>query len=455
MDWIALLVNVAKIAGGVLLVVICLMLAYRVIAPVLFRALSPLFGKFPSLIAQRYLYSKKERNAINVITMIAIVGTLVVTAALIITLSVFNGFQGLIQNRYGLFDPDIRMQPVKGRTMPLDTALLSQVRQTPGVEWATPVVENKAIITFGDKQQLVSVKGLMPDHPRVKDLKPIVYEGSYSFMRSDSVPQAVLGGTVAYYLTSKHTEVNKRATLWAALDEADPIKNPQAAIDSEKVQVAGYFKTTMEYDAEYVLVSYALAEKLLHYEGLCTSLEVRLRPGAEEAEVKQKLAALAGAEWQVLTLYEQHQSLFMVMKNEKFVAYLILTLMLIITGVNIVGSLSMIVVEKKRDIAILKSFGATRSHIRKAFLLEGLMVGGTGGLAGMLAAFIFGIAQENFGVLRVNGGETFQEIPFFPHEMHGLDYAFIFLTVFAFSLLAAWYPAVKAAEGSIAGSLRK
>ena len=212
----------------------------------------------------------------------------------------------------------------------------------------------------------------------------------------------------------------------------------------------------MEYDTRYILADFNLVRELFSMGQKVSSYDLRIQDFDKAEQIKREIERKIGPQYKVETWYDMHETLFNVMKNEKLVAYLILTLMLIIAAVNVVGSLSMIIVEKTRDIAILKSMGATPNMIRRIFLLESLLVGGIGGLAGMASAWVIGYLQENFGLVKMGGGESFTAgVEFFPHDMWASDFLIIFLTIFCLSFLAGLYPSRKAAHTGIVASLRK
>lgn len=430
-------------------------LAYLLTRGVLSRALGMLAGKVPVYLAGRYLFSRQNRGAINIITFISVVGVTYVTYSLIVILSIFNGFQEYIENRYTAFDPDLRVVAARGKSFPVGDSLLSAVRQLDGVKAASPVIEDKAMLTYFDKQYMTVVKGLKPDYLAVNQLDTLVYEGDYAFETAEGAPATVLGGTVAYYINSRISDRMHPMKLWAAGDARNFLRNPEEAIVTKELFANAYFKVQLEYDGRYILTSYSLAEELFQLQGRATAIDIHATDFDAAGDVAERLQAQLGDNYRVETWYEMHAALFNVMKNEKFVAYLILSLMLLIAAVNIIGGLSMIIVEKTRDIGILRSMGAHPSIIGRIFTVEGVFTGMIGGIAGMLCAGLFSFLQVHYGVLRINGGQSFQDILYFPLKAYWSDYLLTFATVFVLSTLAGIYPSRRAAKTNIIQALRK
>lgn len=447
--------EILKFVLAILVLPAALTLAYVLVKYGLRFLLSVTLGKFPAYVSDRYLFSRKNRNAVNIISFISVLGITVVSAALVVVLSVFNGFQGLIEGMYTSFDPDLKIVAARGKTFEQNPEVLGKILSTEEVKHATGTIEDKAMLTFGDKQYMVVVKGVPEDYLQVSRIDTLNYEGEYLFETEDGYPMAMVGGSVAYYINAKISDRIHPMKIFAAGDSEKIFKNPEEAVEIRDLFTAAYFSVQIEYDTRYIITSLDFAKDLFGLEKRLSSYDVSIVNFDQAEEVKKKLESSLGENYRVLTWYEQHQSLFDVMKNEKLVAYLILTLMLLIAAVNIIGSLSMIVVEKMRDIAIFKSMGASQGLVRRIFLAEGLLVGSIGLLAGMLTALGLGIIHQQFGLLPINGGESFSRVKYFPFEFSIGDFVLVFFTVYAMTLLAAWYPSLKAAQTEIVSSLRK
>lgn len=430
-------------------------LAYFLTKFVLKALMGLLVGKVPAFIAERYLFSKQNRNAINVISLISVFGITYVTYVLIVVLSIFNGFQGYIEGMYTAFDPDVRIVAARGKTLPINDSMLVALREMDGVKAVSEVVQDKAMLTYYDKQYMVEVKGVKRDYLNVNRLDTLVYEGDYAFEGMDGLQQVVVGGSVAYYINARISDRMHGMKLWAVSDPKALMTNPENAVKSEEIFTAGYFKVQKDYDTRYIIADFYMVQELFDLDFQLTSYEIALDDFHQSEEMAAQIQTKLGAKYKVETWFDMHDTLFKVMQNEKLVSYLILTLMLLIAAVNIVGGLSMIIVEKTRDIAILRSMGAQRAMIRKLFIVEGVFVGAIGGIAGMIAALIFSWFQINVGVVCLNGGESFSDMQYFPLEIWWGDYALTSLTVFGISVIAGLLPSIKAANTNIVISLRK
>jgi lipoprotein-releasing system permease protein len=410
----------------------------------------------PFFIARRYLFSKKTSNAINIITLISMVGIMVGTAALIIVLSVFNGLSSLLEGLFAAIDPDVKVVAAEGKYFVEDEDLRARLEALPEVAVLTRSLEDRVVMQYFDKQVVATLKGVDEKFAVANpiDSSAYLWEGSYSFEPHAGVQQGVFGQGVAARLSLNVNDRVHPIAIKVLNDQANSLADLGQAIIFESLFPAGLFSVQKEYDDKYVLVDLAFARDLFSVPQGVSAYEIALHDLKDLDQVKAKIEGILGPEYRVITWYEQHESLYRVMRNEKYIGYLILTLLLAIAAINIVGSLSMIVLEKTRDIAVLKSMGATTRLIRRTFLLEGVLVGGIGVGVGMALAFTFGILQQEFGILRLQGGENFR-ISAFPLEMRLEDFVLIFLTVTSLSLLAALYPAFKAAQVGVVEGLRK
>lgn len=448
--------------------------AYVFIIVILRPLVTPIFGKTTVFIGNRHLFLRekitfmdvltfralfaffraKNFNMINVITGISVFGITVGTAALIIVLSVFNGFHALIDDLYSRFDPDIKVTAVKGKTMDYSQELITELKKVDGVAYVSPTVENKCVMQYFDKQHIVILKGVQEDYQRVSPIDEQVYEGEYAFYGNGNRKLAVLGGGVAYYLNANLNDLTHPIEIFVANEDLSTTSLTTDAFLTENIFPSGYFSVQKEYDDHYALVDFSLARKLFQMDDKLTAYEIRIMSGADEMAVKERVQKVVGQKMKVQTRFEQHETLYEVMQNEKLVAYLVLCLMLVVAGVNIVGSLSMIVLEKTKDIAVLRSMGIPRKGIVSVFLYQGFSIGLIGGLAGALIGLIFGLLQMKFGILEINGGDSFV-VDAFPLQLDPWDFLVIFLTVFFLSILAAIYPAVKASFLNIVQALYK
>lgn len=409
----------------------------------------------PYFIARRYLFSKQFSNAINIITGIAVVGIVVGTAALIIVLSIFNGLTELIEGLYAALDPDIRIVAARGSTFTEDEKIHSWLKEQEDVTAVTRTLEGQVALTYIENQAFATIKGVESSYTEVNPVEDYVYEGDYLFDSLYSVPKVIMGASLALRLSaSRYDEDNPVILSYIPVDEKIRGIDALRSIKTTPVYPGGYFTVQQEYDEKYLLSDFEFARDFLEMPDQISAYELKIKDIKTVDKVKEKLEAGLPDTYRVETWYEQHKSLYKTMRSEKFVGFLILNLMLIIVSINIVGGLSIIVFEKQKDISILRSMGTQASTIRNIFLAEGLLIGGLGVLSGMLIAFVFGLLQQKYGLIKLAAGETLR-IQAFPLKMQAEDFLLVFITVIAISLLAAWYPSAKAANISVTQGLRQ
>jgi lipoprotein-releasing system permease protein len=408
--------------------------------------------RLPLFIARRYFFSRKFGNVINIITLVAVLGIGVCTAALILVLSVFNGLTDFIEDLFSAMDPDIKIVPAKGQYMDYDSLVVQQLREHPDIAALTRTVEGKIVLEYVDNQAYGTLKGVEEDFVEVNRIDTFVYEGNYDFSARNSIPQAVFGSVVAAKLKANILNEIQPVKVYYIPQESN-LSNP-SAIKNDFLFPSGFFSVQLEYDEKYIISSLESVQEVLELGQRLSAYEIRLHDIDRAEAIKPQLQALLGPEYEVLTWYEQHQTLYRVMKNEKYISFLILVLMLTVAAINIVGSLSMIVIEKTRDISVLKSFGAEKRLIRQIFLTEGMLVGGAGAFFGVVIALTLGLLQEYYGLLTLEGGESFR-VKAFPITLQLNDFLLVIATVILLSILAALYPARQASQVMVVEGLRK
>lgn len=365
------------------------------------------------------------------------------TAALIIVLSVFNGFEGLVKNLYGDFYADIKITVKKGKFFTADDALIKKIKTVQGVKVLSFIAEEKAVLVNGDYQTIAFLKGVDNNYTGVNKLPKYITEGKYD-LGSIEAPALVSGSGIAnavgafpglpfsglvVYLP------NRKAKNFNSLD----------AMHSFEVNPAGVFSVQQEFDDKYAFTNLGFVQYMLDLEpGQYTGIELSVQTPDETSNVKQGLQKILGDNFIVKTSYEQNQSLFTVMQIEKWVIYGILSLILLVAAFNMIGALTMLVLEKEKDIAVLKAMGASNNRIQNIFLSEGFVLAGAGGLLGMLIAFIICYIQVQFKLIKLQGG-TFI-IDYYPVKMVVQDFVLVSLTVMVIAVIASWIPAKKAAE---------
>lgn len=404
--------------------------------------------------AWKYLLTRNRRRAVHLITGIAIGGITVGTAALILVLSVFNGFQDLLETMYGAIDPDIRIEIREGRGLEDSAELRQKIQSMPEVEVLTGTLEGKAAIRYKGEQRIIRIKGVEENFTRINTFKKAITDGAYYLEWSDSLNTGIVGLGLVNHLGLRLDDPFDPPELIVVPDKIKPNSNPENAIRQIPFMPAGFFSFQKEYDDNWVILPIEMVKYLMEFENTLSAYELRLHKDVNREQFRDKLKTHLGPEYKILSRFEVHEDIYRVMKNEKFAGYLILTLMLIIAGANIVGSLAVIVIEKQKDISVLKALGTPESRIRNIFLVNGLLVGLIGVVSGSLIAFVLGYTQMEYGWLAIEGGETFA-VEAYPLRLMSADFIWVGLTVLTLSFLAALAPAIRAAGFDVVEGLRR
>lgn len=394
--------------------------------------------RLPLFIARRYFLSKKSQRVINVISMISMVGVMIGTAALIIVLSVFNGFENLIERLYNSFDADIRITASAGKMFDDKTVNLDAVRSMPGVRIVNPVVEEKALVKYHDKQYIATLKGVGDDFTRASGLDSMLTDGKM-LLSSGDTDFAVVGGAIAYNLQMSLSDYLTQLEIYAPRRSASSLSHPEEAFNRRYISPAGIFAVQQEFDAKYIIVPIRFAREIFEYENELSAVEIYTSPGSDVNDIQEKLISLLGKKFEVKNRYQQHELIYKIMKSEKWAVFLILTFIIIIATFNVVSSLTMLVIDKKKDIAVFQSMGANAKMLRTTFLLEGLMITLSGAIIGMLIGFIVCWLQQLYGIIELSGSGSFV-IDAYPVKMLVMDFVYVFVAVGLIGLLAAWYP---------------
>lgn len=391
------------------------------------------------------MFAKKSTNAINIISMISAIGMCFGTAALILILSVFNGFEELVLSLYDTFNPDFKVLPVEGKTFTPDAAQLAEIEKIEGVEGIALVLEEFALLQYKGKYEQCRLKGVNEDFLKISSIGDSSMVRGQFKLKSGSLPLAVVGYGVERNLAIDVFDDFEMMKVLLPKRKGKVKLNPENAFTSKPVKAIGTFAIQEEFDREYVFVPLDLVQEILDYENNEVSqLEIGLSDGTKGAAIQKRIQAILGNDFVVNNRFEQDVELYKVMKTEKFVIFLILTLILIVASFNIVGSLSMLVMEKKEDIVTLKSMGADRSLIQRIFLIEGFMLSFLGGLLGMIIAFFICFIQQNYGLVPLSGVSLL--IDAYPVKMIWTDFAITLVTVILITLGASALPAYRAAN---------
>ncbi len=396
-------------------------------------------------IALRYLFSKKSTNAINIIAIVSMVGMGVGAFALIVVLSTFNGFEDLARSLYNSFYADITVTAAKGKTFTKDPQIIDKLRRLPAVEALSQTLEENAYIKYVDKDYICTIKGVDENYNAVADVKSHIRMGSFTL--SDSINQyAVVGANIYAALN-----VDPERSIYP-IQVTVPRKGkgtallPEDAFTFRDVVPGGVFSLQQEFDSKYVFVSLPFASELLDAEGQLSAYELKLRRGYTPEQAKKEIQALVGPDMIVKTRYEQKEAIYKVMNMERWAVYAILAFIMLIISFNIVGSLSMLVIEKEQDIAILMAMGADRGLVRRIYLLEGLLSAMIGATIGIILATALCLAQIKYGFLKLTGGNSSFVVEGYPVKLRAVDFVLTFVTVVAIALIASYFPSRRAAE---------
>lgn len=393
--------------------------------------------KLQLYIAKRYLFAKKSRNAINVISAISVSGVAVGTMALITILSVFNGLEDMVKSIFSTSDPEIKISPVTGKVFAPDSLSLAKLASLKGVDVFAETLEENALLGYDEQQFIATVKGVSPNYTEVTNLDTAMWDGDFILKGETGRPYAVAGLGVANHLGMRLNFVSPLAIYIP--DRTAPLSlNPENAFIRKYIYISGIFAVEQEFDSKYVYIPIDYMRQLLDYTTEVSAIEVKLKTGADQRETQKEIAQVMGPNLKVQNRYEQQEIFFRVMKAERLAIFVILTFILIIASFNIIGSLTMLIIEKERDISILRSFGANNSLIKKIFIYEGWMISFIGICIGLVTGFILCAAQQHLGLIKLSGQSLL--IDAYPIRMKVQDFLVVGATVMAIGYVAAWYP---------------
>ena len=390
-------------------------------------------------IARRYLVSKKSHNAINIVSGVALGGIAIGTMALIIVLSAFNGLSDLVQSLYNSFGADIQITAVKGKTFIPNSPKFQSIKKMEGVKYFTEVMQDKALLKFDDQQTLAILKGVGADFVPMTNFDTLIRDGSFS-LEKGGVDCGIFGKGIAYQLGVGQSNADYLSVTCYApkrgFKQSSP--DPEGAITEKHLFPAGTFSINDEFDYRYVIVSLPFARDLFDYhDSSVTSVEIGLAKNANTDKVKEQIAGMLGNDFSVKGRFEQNELLFKTLKSEKLWTFIILVFILVIATFNIVGSLSMLILDKEKDIDILSNMGADMGMIQKIFMFEGMLITFVGTLIGLALGTAICLVQIIFKPIRFNEGFV---VSSYPVSLQFTDYLSVLATVLVIGLLASWYP---------------
>jgi ABC-type lipoprotein release transport system permease subunit len=393
---------------------------------------------FSVRIARRYLFSKKSHNAINIISAISALGVAIGTMALVVVLSVFNGFEGLISDMFSAFDPELRISLSQGKSFDLQQTDVQKVKQLKSIAIFTEIVEENALLRFKDKQMPATVKGVSENYAQLTEIKKIISDGKFELF-DGAFERIVPGVGVANTLGLSAFFVDPIFIYAPKRNSRINLLRPETSFNQTACFASGIFTTNqVQYDDKYVLVSLKQARQLFDYDStVVTAIELKLISNSKIDIVKKEIETILGPNYQVKNRFEQQESFFKIMKIEKWITFLILSFILLIASFNIIGSLSMLIIDKKSDISTLESLGANKKQIRRIFLFEGWMISATGAIFGIILGTAICLLQEFFGLLKLGNGFV---VDAYPISTNFMDIVLIFFTVLLMGFIAALYP---------------
>jgi lipoprotein-releasing system permease protein len=393
---------------------------------------------FPFYIARRYLVAKKSHNAINIISFISVMGVMVGTMALIVILSVFNGFDALVRSLINSFNPDLKIELLEGNTFSPDQKTLQQIRDIPGVYDISLVLEDKALVRYDEQQTIAVVKGVDDHYINITGLDSMMVEGEYALQRDD-VPFALIGRGIRIYLNVMLLSP-RQMSLYVPRRTGDASMDVSRALSRKYLSVSGVFSIEQDYDLRYIIVPLDFAQQLFEYpDGEVNLIEVKLSPDAGSAAVRDNIREIMGSNFAVLDRYQQNELFYKTMQAEKWAIFLILFFILVVASFNVIGTLSMLMLEKKEDMITLSNLGSDSRLIKRIFLFEGWMVSATGAVIGMLLGMLICWLQMRFGLVKLQGSGSFI-IDAYPVVLQASDVIITLIAVIIIGYFAAWYP---------------
>lgn len=392
---------------------------------------------FPLYIARRYLFAKKSHNVINIISAISVIGMATGVTALVVVLSVFNGFDKVIRSMFSTFDADIKIELVEGKTFADTLCVLQQVKAQPSVAVFSEVLQENALFRYRNRQHIGTVKGVSRNYPDQTGIDSMLVDGEFLLWRG-SQPLAVIGQGVAYYL-------NANLAHFDPLEVFIPKRGRQVsfstagAFASKVIMPSGVFAIEQEFDSQTIITPIEFVRNLLNYTNEVTSIEIKFNSDANKSKAQKEIKEIVGENFKVLNRFEQNEALYRTLNTEKLSIGLILSLILIIASFNIIGSLSMLIIDKRKDVETLRSLGADNQTIQKIFLTEGLLISLAGTVFGTILGLFICWLQIRFKLVRLEGTGGFI-VDAYPVDVQLLDIFGVLLLVIAIGYFAARFP---------------
>ena len=387
-------------------------------------------------IAWRYLFSKKKHNIINIISLISALGIMVCTAAFVIILSVMNGLEGLVQQSFNSFNPDFKITLVEGKSFEVDSFPLAELSNIKGVKAVEEIVSDMALVTYEEKQMLINLKGVSHSYIQNRGIDQLLVDGQF-VLKDRSLPFGVIGGGAASVLQVNLNNIEPLQVYYPKRTKKS-LMNAADAFQKQLLILSGVFVSNTEYDNQYIFCDLEFIRTLMSYEQEVTSVEIILDKKANIEKCRQEIEKIIGDGFLLQDKYQQEETLFKAVESERLIIYFIFAFILLVAFFNMIGTLGMLIIEKREDVKILRSLGATTSFSGKIFVLEGLFISFLGGVIGMCLGALICFIQSQFHLIALgNGGGI---IDYYPVIMMFWDFVVVFITTLVISLLTSWIP---------------
>jgi lipoprotein-releasing system permease protein len=397
-------------------------------------------------LAVRYMNGKGSANAVPILSRISMVAIAVSSCAMLVLFSVFNGFEGLVSGLYKAFYPDIKVYAAKGKFFTANPALLQSINNVYGVQLLSCVLQDNVLVNNEEEQIVATLKGIDKQYALVNNIKPFIVSGMDSVVTLP-VPTAIVGQQIASKLGLDVNNVFSRLLLYYPNTKLNNSSlSPTEAFQSVSIKPDGVFRVQEEFDSKYIIADISIVQELMHEQGKISSIELKLKDGVSAASVQSQLKEILGVGYKVETRFEQNKSVYMVMRSEKWAGYAILLFVLLIASFNMIGALSLLVLEKQKDIGILKAMGILSVDISRLILIEGALWSLVGGIAGIIIALILCFCQSHFHLIKIEGAFI---IDSYPVIVQFSDILVVLITVILVGFVAALYPARRAAQGAL------
>ncbi|MBO5848129.1 MAG: ABC transporter permease [Bacteroidales bacterium] len=406
--------------------------------------------KLPSYIAQRYLIAKKSHNLINIVTWISIISVCVATFAMIFVLSVFNGFNVVISDMIHQLSPDLNISAVKGKTINLNDFPIDKLKEIDGVDYVFPTITEDVLFKNSNKQQIGQVKGVPQDYNKIKRVRGTILNDTTFNITYNNINYGIPGAGMAYFLGINVYRPYSSIQVYVPKRGNASSFNIENSFNSSRLTVTKVFSTQQEIDERLVLAPLDWLANLMEYENIVTDIEVFINDKWQKTNgkrqidrIKKEIKNILGEDYKVYDQYEQQETLYKMMKTEKMAVYLILTFILIMATFNVIGTLSMLIIDKNKDITLLKAMGADKVLIKKIFINEGLLISVVGGMLGLLLGIAAVLIQQYFGIIRLGNGDGNYIIDAYPVALQFSDVLLVFITITIIGSIASFFTANK------------